>query len=103
MLNSKVEIRDGLKLIWLEGRIDMSNADEFEEIVLNDIDQVKKISVDFGKLTFIDSTGVGNLVSAIQTSHKKDVRFEMINIPEGIEQILSIIGVFDVLKSLYEN
>lgn len=101
MLNSKVKACDDTKVVRLEGRIDMSNAEKFEELMLSDIDRFKKMELDLGGLTFIDSTGVGHLVSVIKNSHKKNVVFQMTNVPEGIEQILEIIGVFDVLNALY--
>lgn len=100
MFNSKVQILDKVKNISLEGRIDMSNANDCEEMILKNLHEVDSVVLDLTGLTFIDSTGVGCLISVIHSIHKNNVGFRFVNIPEGIEQIFSVIGVFDVLNSL---
>lgn len=101
MLKSVTEISENTKIVRLEGRIDMSNANEFEKTMLNDLNGITQIELDLAGLTFIDSTGVGHLVSVIQTFHTKNISFNMNNIPAGIGQIFSIIGVHEVINSLY--
>lgn len=103
MLNSRVQTSNDTKLVSLEGRIDMSNAEKFEDLILTDMDLLQKIELDLSDLTFIDSTGVGYLVSVIKKCKQKNISFKMSNVPEGVEQILEIIGVYDVLKLLYGN
>lgn len=104
MLNSSVKIiSDDTKEVSLEGRIDMSNAEKFEELVLSDINRFHKIELDLANLTFIDSTGVGHLINVIKKCKQNNILFKLINVPEGIEQILEIIGVYDVLKLLYRS
>lgn len=103
MLNAKIQTQDDIKIVYLDGRMDMSNASKCEEILSNDMSGTTKIIFDLSGLTFIDSTGVGSLISAIKTAHKMNIRFELVNVPEGIEQILTVIGVYDVLNILYEN
>lgn len=100
VFSSKIAILDKVKHIKLEGRIDMSNASECEEMILANLIEVDTIVLDLTGLTFIDSTGVGCLLSSIQSAHNNNVDLELTNIPEGIGQVLAVIGVFDVLKSL---
>ncbi len=103
MLNSKVQISGVTKLVSLEGRIDMSNAEEFEKLLLSDMDRIQNIELDLSNLTFIDSTGVGHLVSVIKKCKQNNILFKLSNVTEGIEQILEIIGVYDILKLLYSS
>ncbi len=99
MVEAKVKQVDSTKYLSLQGKIDMANAKEYEELLENNMQDVKKLVVDLAELSFIDSTGVGSLVAAIRTASSKGVRFELVNVPEGINEIFEVIGVYEVLNS----
>ena len=98
MFKVKVKNVDKLRFIYLEGRIDLSNAGACEEALIKNMDGVTKLVLDLSGVTFIDSTGISGLVAAIKAAHNKSVRFEITQVPDGINQIFEIIGIYEVLN-----
>lgn len=100
MIDVKVKQVDDTKYMSLQGKIDMANAMECEELMVSNLADAKKLVVDMAQLEFIDSTGVGSLVSVIRSANNKGIQFDIVNVPDGINEIFEVIGVYEVLNSL---
>ncbi|GAB4264336.1 STAS domain-containing protein [Thermincola ferriacetica] len=98
MIDVRIKQEGYTKHIALSGNIDMANASECEEILTNNLTGVTKMALDLSGLLFIDSTGVGSLVSAIKCAFDKNIQFELVNVPEGIDEVFEIIGLYEVLQ-----
>lgn len=98
MLEASVRKDGETNYIAIQGRIDMSNVASYEEILVNNMTDVKKLVVDLKGLTFIDSTGIGGLVTAIKHAFKENIAFELVNVPEGIDEAFEVIGVYELLN-----
>ena len=55
----------------VEGRVDTTNAKEFEEIITNSLDGVKKLIMDFESLEYISSAGLRVMLMAIKKMKKQ--------------------------------
>lgn len=65
--------RDGDKLtLQIEGRIDATNAKEFEEEVMSSADGVKVLVFDFSKLDYTSSAGLRVLLKAQKRMDAQD-------------------------------
>lgn len=98
MFKVNVKNVDNLRFVSLKGRIDLSNASECEGLLIQNMDGISKLVLDLSAVTFIDSTGISSLVAAIKAAHGKNVGFEITQVPDGINQIFEIIGVYEVLN-----
>lgn len=61
-----------------------------------------KVLINLREVTTIDSSGVGELVSAYTTATNRGVRLKLVNLPDKVADILTItqlITVFDVYDS----
>ena len=61
--------------------------------------------IDLGRVTTIDSSGVGELVSAYTTATNRGARLKLAHIPEKVNDVLTItqlITVFDVYDTVDE-
>lgn len=78
-------------------------ADEFREILLNDINSgVKKIVVDLEKCSFLDSTFLGALVIALKTIMKYGGDMRLANPHGDVQALLELTGmdrVFQILQT----
>jgi anti-sigma B factor antagonist len=96
--------RNGVTILELEGKITIGKGD----VVLRDAVQqllsagVTKMLIHLGKVTTIDSSGVGELVSAFTTVTNRGGKLKLVNLPPKVNDILQItqlITVFEVFDS----
>jgi anti-sigma B factor antagonist len=59
------EVRDGVGIIAVAGEVDSSNAAELRDVFLSVLgEEPRSLVLDLAELTFIDSSGLGALISA---------------------------------------
>jgi anti-anti-sigma factor len=79
--------------IFLEGTLDI----EVTEVVDNEIrpllDSFTHVVIDFSKLEFIDSTGIGLLLDVVQALQSKNIEVRMKNLSEDIKEIFEILEI----------
>lgn len=57
---------------------------------------VKRIIIDMGELVHIDSTGVGELVSAYTSASAEQAQLELYDVPESCMELLEITNLSDI-------
>nr|WP_106783630.1 STAS domain-containing protein [Lysinibacillus timonensis] len=89
-------------IIRLKGILDYTTADSFylNESISEDINEIE---VDFSQLEFIDSTGIGAILSIIHvaTSFRSKVKFT--GMSNQIVNLFETIGLFEIKKSLLDG
>jgi anti-sigma B factor antagonist len=91
-------------ILDLNGRITIGSGEEalrnaMQEIINNG---TKKILINMSGVTMIDSSGIGELVSAYTTATGRGAKLKLANLPAKVSDILTItqlITVFDVYDS----
>jgi anti-sigma B factor antagonist len=91
-------------ILDLGGRITIGSGEEAlrnatQEILNNG---AKKVVINMGGVTMIDSSGIGELVSAYTTATNRGAKLKLANLPAKVSDILTItqlITVFDVFDS----
>lgn len=88
--------------ITLAGEVDMLVADEVREageVAIGHASAGSRVTVDLGEVSFLDSTGIGALVTMSNAAQDKDVRLVLRAIPERIAKLVSITGLDDVFTT----
>lgn len=83
------------ELLRLSGVLDISTVDALKSTADN-INDVQELIIDFAKVKFIDSTGVGGIIHVIkqfQASHRK---IKIINISSDVFEIFDILGLPEI-------
>ena len=81
-------------VVTLEGEIDIYSAPRFKEALLKGIeDGASNIVVDLGKVTFIDSTALGVLVSGAKRVRPQNGTLDIVCSDENIIRIFEITGL----------
>jgi len=81
-------------IVVLEGEVDIYSAPQFKEALLSGIDSgATAIVVDLGKVTFIDSTALGVLVSGAKRVRPRNGRLDIVCTDENITRIFEITGL----------
>jgi anti-anti-sigma factor len=99
-----VRQRDGVTILDLKGKItigvgDVALRNAVQEVINNG---ATKVVINLRDVTTIDSSGVGELVSAYTTATNRGVKLRLANLPAKVNDILQItqlITVFDVYDS----
>ena len=91
-------------IVDLNGKITIGAGDiALRNAVQQAIDSgSKNVLINLHEVTTIDSSGVGELVSAYTTATNRGTRLKLINLPDKVADILTItqlITVFDVYDS----
>jgi anti-anti-sigma factor len=99
-----VRQRDGVTILDLKGKITIGMGDVALRNAVQDAinSGATKVVINLKEVTTIDSSGVGELVSAFTTATNRGVKLSLANLPSKVSDILQItqlITVFDVFDS----
>jgi anti-sigma B factor antagonist len=99
-----VRQRDGVTILDLKGKITIGMGDVALRNAVQDAINggSTKVVINLKDVTTIDSSGVGELVSAFTTATNRGVKLSLANLPSKVSDILQItqlITVFDVFDS----
>src|SRR3954468_10862410 len=91
-------------ILDLSGKITIGSGEEALRNTVQEIlnSGVKKVVINMTGVTMIDSSGIGELVSAYTTATNRGTKLKLANLPAKVSDILTItqlITVFDVFDS----
>src|ERR1700757_1743298 len=99
-----VRPRDGVRILALKGQITIGGGGVALRNAVQDAinSGATKVVINLKDVTTIDSSGVGELVSAYTTATNRGAKLSLANLPSKVTDILQItqlITVFDVFDS----
>ena len=89
-LNYDINEEKDLIEIFLDGDLDAYSSDEFKDAVLKQLPGSKDILINAKKLNFIDSTGLGSLISIYNTIKEQEKTISIEEIKPNVRQIFEI-------------
>ncbi len=97
MLNINKTIEEGKALFALEGRLDTITAPVLEEDLMNSLEGVKDLTLDFEKLDYISSAGLRVLLSTQKIMNKEKGEMKVRNLNDTIAEIFELTGFAEIL------
>ncbi|GAV21494.1 anti-sigma factor antagonist [Carboxydothermus pertinax] len=94
----RVRQKKGMVILEVEGELDFSNVEQLQQEIQRRTEEV--VEIDLKGLRFIDSSGVGMLLSQVRHMYKQGRTLRIVRIPELIREDLEVIGFFRVLEVL---
>lgn len=80
--------------IAVVGEVDISNAAKLRDAIDLALEQpTEEVCLDFGRVAYIDSTGVGVLVGAAHHAAERGLRFAVVNAQPGVMRVAQLLGV----------
>ena len=99
MLNV-TKMREGDELIIrLEGGIDTNTASQLEKEVVDDIKEVKKITLDLKELTYLSSAGIRVMLMMRRVLDEHGGELVIKNVEGGVKEVFNVTGLsasFDI-------
>lgn len=98
--NAKTQMNEGVCTVFLSGELDLSVAPDFrlvmEPLVGNsEVDLI----VNMKDMTYIDSTGIGILLSILKARHGMKARFAVEEVPPQIQKLFDMTGIAKFFQS----
>lgn len=99
----KYQNRDDTILAELSGELDEYSA-EYVRISLDDllknISNTKKLVLDFSKVSFMDSTGIGMLLGRYNKYSKHDIGIYIKNPTSYVNRIFEMTGIYQIIPKV---
>jgi anti-sigma B factor antagonist len=84
------ERHDGYTVVRLEGEIDMASSPGARHAILDALQHRNDVLVDLSAVTYLDSSGVANLVEGYQLARHKGVHFGLVGTAGAAESVLRL-------------
>jgi anti-sigma B factor antagonist len=94
----------GIILLDLRGRLTLGRETEAFRIKIRQLLDAgqKRLILDLGEITYIDSVGLSTLVASLTSVRKQGGDLKLVRLPQGVHQLLQIarlVTVFEIHNS----
>ena len=91
-------------IVSLMGELDHHSAEEVRVKIDDRIDRdnIKKVILDFGGVTFMDSSGIGVVIGRHKKMKNRDGRLCIVEINKAVNKVFEISGMYKLI-SVYRN
>ena len=93
---------DRFKVVKLSGEVDLHNSREVKKVLLQNLEDLFHLLVDFTELEYIDSSGMATLVEAFNLSKSKQLDFHIVGAkgaPLQVLQLTRLDSIFSLLQT----
>ncbi len=99
-MNLRVDKTEDTLIIKLIGELDHHSADEVRIKIDDKIerDNIKKVIMDFSKVTFMDSSGIGVVVGRFKKVSAQGGRLCIAGLREGVYKVFELSGLFKIIN-----
>jgi anti-sigma B factor antagonist len=77
-------------LVALDGEIDMHSSPAAREAILSALRGGRPVLIDLSAVTYIDSSGVANLVEGYQLARRQQIPFALLGVSEAAGSVLRL-------------
>ena len=103
-MDIKERVVDGVSVLDLSGKIVLGEGDGQVRERIKDLlsDGQKKILLNLGNVTYVDSAGLGALISSYTTTKREGAQLKLVNLTKRIQDLLAITKLITVFDT-YDN
>lgn len=83
--------------VALHGKLDVSNASDFERDLLASLDSISKLVLDFSDLYYISSAGLRVLLKALKQMKQQEGTVIVRNLSPVVEEVFRMTGLDQIL------
>jgi anti-sigma B factor antagonist len=101
-LTTQTQGDDILVIQYQEDNLDASNVRDFRESVQNLIKSHTKVVLDMSKMKFVDSSGLGALISCLRDTNARKGDFRLSAMPRSVLALFELMRMHRVF-SIHDN
>nr|WP_106779498.1 STAS domain-containing protein [Lysinibacillus timonensis] len=84
--------------VFLDGDLDLEATEVFEETLMNEIQQTSgPVELDFHNIDFVDSSGIGLLITLINLLKDTNRQPTIIHLNEGVKRVFELLQLEEIL------
>ncbi|MBP2002462.1 anti-sigma B factor antagonist [Paenibacillus shirakamiensis] len=92
--NAETQVEDGTCTVYLTGELDLSVAPDFRQVMEPLVgDSNLDLVINLKDLKYIDSTGIGILLSILKARHGMSAQFFVREVPPQIQKLFDMTGI----------
>jgi len=102
-MSQRIEQHDGYVVVYLEDEVDMNTSPAARELILKALLQRQDLLIDLSGVTYIDSSGVANLVEGYKVAKQQSLYFGLVGVSSSAEKVLRLARldqVFPIHRSI---
>lgn len=95
--------KDGITVLDIQGEIDLYNAPEIKDIIQKLIEAQKyNVVINLEKVSYIDSSGIGALISSLSNLKKYQGGLKIINVYASVKKVFELTKLTSFFE-IYES
>lgn len=99
----KVREVEGVVVLDIDGEIDLYNAPDIKTSIKNQMDAgKKKIIINLDSVSYIDSSGIGALISSLSHLKKTGGGLKIINVYDSVKKVFELTKLTSFFE-IYDN
>ena len=98
-LHLEIQKAEGVATIKCRGRLVAGTTGDFKDQVRALFPSVRRIVIDLGELTYLDSVGIGSLVTLYVSSGSAGRQFELVNLTPQVRKLLGLTNLLSVFEA----
>ncbi|MBU3190945.1 anti-sigma F factor antagonist [Clostridium bowmanii] len=98
------ENNDDRLIVYMSGELDHHSAEEVRNLIDDrlDRDSYNKLIMDFGGVSFMDSSGIGVVIGRYKKLHTRNGSVCVTSIQSSVKRVFELSGMFKIIM-LYDN
>jgi len=95
--------KENILLMDVNGEVDLYNAPEIKEVIKEQIDNNKRqIIINLDEVSYIDSSGIGALISSLSNLKKIGGGLKIINVHDSVKKVFELTKLTSFFE-IYDN
>ena len=95
-MSIKINIREdsaaGVLLVELEGRLDATTVDDFNQRIEEVATKGSQLDLDFSRLEYMSSAGLRSILMAQKLANKENIKFRVVNPQSSVAEVFAMTG-----------
>jgi anti-anti-sigma factor len=99
-IRSEISVNSSGITLALAGAFDLTSSSallDYFVALVESLEAGKMLLVDLGGVTYLPSTGVGAISTALIRAKKNEVALTIKNVPESVAKVIKLLGIWDFL------
>ncbi len=92
----RIEQGEGYAVVHLDGEVDLSNSPAARKLIMSALQKPQGVLVDLSGVSYIDSSGIANLVEGYQLARQLGVDFALLGVSPAARKVLGLARLDEV-------
>lgn len=97
MFSYEIGLEDSRALVTFEEDLDIDCTETVEDELIPALQHYKSVTIDFEKVAFVDSSGIGLMLNLIQTLRDEGIHVSIREVREEVMEVFDLLQIPEIL------